>query len=89
MAKKFTWGPVVERYVVGPYEIVKYHPKGTDGATDYGSTNYHGYIDGQDTHTSWNSIDEALVGLIVERHVGQNSWRIGAHFIAGLQGLSK
>ena len=94
--QKFSWGRVIQRHEIGLYEVIEYHPwKETSGPrtrpwpVDEEQTNFHGYIDGKDTHEAWLSLDEALVGMIVTRYVGLNAHSIAAHFMAGLKAMSR
>lgn len=89
---KFTWGRVINRHEVGPYEIVEYHPheigsSARPRSVDTSKVHFHGYIDGNDTHESWVSLDDALVGMIVRRHAGPNCHAVVAHFMAGLKAM--
>ena len=89
---KFTWGRVMDRHEVGPYEIVEFHPHEIGSSArprpvDTSKVEFHGYIDGKDTNESWNTLDEALVGMIVRRHVGPNCHAIASHFMAGLKAM--
>lgn len=93
LSKKFHWGLVVADHNIGPYTIREYHPGKLDGVTilsepNMDITEFHGYIDGKDTHESWSSLDDALVGLIVKRTAGLNKSVIASHFMAGLRGMA-
>ena len=81
----YVWGQVVNVHRVGEYAIIEYvitsetHP-------DYGKHFFHPaiwsdkfakYNDGNfswvDMHTSYSSLDEALLGAIAYKHDGENS----------------
>ncbi len=92
--EKFNWGQVVKDHVIGPYTIREYHPRKRQGKNvlpeiDGTAVEFHGYIDGQDTHESWASLEDAVVGMIVRRMVGLNRSAIAVHFMAGLRGMSE
>jgi hypothetical protein len=89
----FNWGLSIQTFEVGPYSILEYHPYKSDGARitkviDNETTQYHGYIDGKDTHESYETLDDALAGLIVRRSLGTDHSQINQHFIAGIAALS-
>lgn len=91
---KFPWGKVIEDIDVGPYTIRAYHPhKYNNGQRvkdcDEDRIEYHGYINGKDQCQSWPTLDDALAGLIVCRHLGQNWDGVAAHFIEGIKALAK
>lgn len=70
LPRAFTWGPISTIYEVGPYTIAKYTNK-------KGETLYHAWVEGKDTHHSYESLDAALVGAIAYRHEGPNSQAAG------------
>lgn len=90
----FTWGLPIKYYHVGPYTVLMFHTwqrKGSSvltGLADLNKIEYHGWIDGKDTSTSWTTLDEALAGLIAYRHDGPNC-RAGDYFIRSLQEVTK
>lgn len=91
--KNFSWGKVVDRHSIGPYELIEYHPRVVEGSRvtnriDETKTEFHGIIDGCDVHESWKTLDEALAGLIVRRALGPNSRDINYHFMAGIRALA-
>jgi hypothetical protein len=85
----FNWGEALSVYDVGPYTILAFHPWKRDGFTvltgeaDKTITHFHGWIKGKDSHTSWETLDGALAGLIAYRHDGSNC-RAGEYFIRSL-----
>jgi hypothetical protein len=89
---RFPWGHVVADHQIGPYTLREYYPRVVDGVEvtqmiDNSKTMFHGYIDGKDAHESWNSLEEAMVGLIVRRFLGANSSAVSHHFMAGLYNM--
>lgn len=76
---KFTWGSIIEIMDIGPYTIASYHPHKNDNGRissqiiDVDRTQFHGWVDGENSHRAWLSLDEALVGLIAYRAEGPNS----------------
>jgi hypothetical protein len=88
----FPWGQIIETTKIGPYEIRAFHPRKVVGLIvsdeiDTAKINYHGFIDGKDTHRSWTSLDEAMAGVIVYRNLGPNSLTVAEHFIAGVNAV--
>lgn len=82
---KFPWGQPIERYEVGPYSILKYHPRKTTGSIvlnepDPDKVSYHGWIDGEDVHESWPTLETCLAGLIGRKYAGNNNGGVGYYF---------
>jgi len=75
--KDFPWGKIVKIHEIGEYMILEYHPRITVGCvvtndlTD--ATEFHPYINGKDTNTSYKSLDHAMVGAIAIKHEGGNT----------------
>lgn len=93
MEEKFTWGRVVKDHHIGPYMIREYHPRKVKDVEltreiDESKVCFHGYIDGKSVGETWESLEDAMVGLIVRRVVGLNHSKIGYHFMAGLRGIA-
>jgi hypothetical protein len=91
--ENFPWGLVVKDHAIGPYVIREYHPRKRRGSEvlrtiDETATEFHGYIDGKDTHEGWATLEDAMVGLIVRKLVGVNSGKINYHFMAGLRAMA-
>jgi len=81
----FSWGEFSKIHTIGEYDIVEFHPFKRNGARitsqpDFGTVNFHGYLNGKDVSQSWRSIDAALVGLIAYNHDGANS-QAGYYFM--------
>ena len=87
--RAFTWGVTRARHEVGPYGLIEYHPykPGTFNDVDETQILFHGYLDGESVGEAWASMDEALAGLIVRRHLGSNFRHLGSHFVGGLLAL--
>ena len=64
ITKEYTWGDAVNVHCIGEYQIVE--------AIKNGETHYHGYINYNDTNTSYSSLDSALVGCIGTKYEGGN-----------------
>lgn len=75
----FTWGEVLQSWVVGPYAVVEYHPWKADGCLVLtGKPNrrvrmFHGWAGGRDTSHSWASLEAALAGVMAYYMDGPNS----------------
>lgn len=74
---EFPWGPVKEVHIIGDYQIVEFHPrvfKNGHGTSEYSeSTSFSAYIGWHSISRSYDTLDEALVGLIAYKHDGNNS----------------
>jgi len=80
MIKGCAWlGQFVDFHTLGEYSIVEYKPTTFDGCSPKipkqyeKESNFHPYINGQDTNTSYNSIEEAIVGAIAYKYDGGNT----------------
>lgn len=75
---RFTWGEIVNLHEVGEYTIAEYHPWKRDGVLvksgepDRKVTEFHGWVNEEDTSHSWMSLDDALAGLISYKYEGCN-----------------
>lgn len=90
---EFPWGRIIADETIGPYTVRSYHPNAMNGTTitdviDETKVEYTGYIDGEYGDNIWDSLDEALAGLIATRALGPNNNDIGNHFIAGVNALA-
>jgi hypothetical protein len=85
----FTWGEPIRLYEVGPYSILEFHPwerkngSISTGQPDKDSIEFHGWVDNRDTCMGFNTLDDALAGLICYRHDGPNS-QAARYFMRGL-----
>ena len=77
MGANYTWGPIDGSYSVGPYDILRYR-------TTDGYMLYHAFLDGEDTNHSFNTLDEAIAGVIAYRAEGPNC-QAGKYFIRSLR----
>jgi len=74
----FTWGEIVEIHVIGNYTIVEYHPwqtqrdKVLSGNVDLEETAYCPYVNGEDLHQSFSTLDWALAACISYAYEGLN-----------------
>lgn len=75
---KYVWGPVITVHTIGIYDIVEHHPsiiedgRGT-GKYDHKKSQFHPYIDGNDTCHGYDTLEEAIVGAIAQKFDGLNS----------------
>ena len=75
----FPWGKVVAVHTIGEYDIVEYKRwTYENGSMVYPrvpqvSSSFHPYINGKDTHRSFDMMEKALVGAIAYRYDGCNS----------------
>lgn len=74
----FLWGKIIQIHILGKYELIECHPWISRSKYDKEKVNFHGYIDGKDVSMYWNSLEEAIVGLIAYNRDGSNSQ--AAHF---------
>ena len=60
----FVWGAVINIHLVGEYQIIEYIKEG--------EKSFHPYINYNDTSMSYESLDQALTGVICEKIEGGN-----------------
>lgn len=81
---KFTWGEPWNFYEIGPYTILKFHLWEFKDGHKTGEISsewaYHGWIDGEDAHESWPSLETAITGLIGRKYAGPNNGGVGYYF---------
>lgn len=76
--KRFSWGKVTQILDVGPdYTIVVYRDEDQ-------KTQYHPYVKGEDTSTSCDSLDEALIIAMAENHKTMDMARAAARLLIHL-----
>lgn len=68
----FTWGTVLKWYEAGPYTIAEFERNG-----DSLKTEFHVWVNGEDTRHSSLTLDEALALAIAYRHEGPNTRAAG------------
>ena len=79
----FSWGKIIRIEEIGiagdvNFSIVVFHPWKTKGCTvetgrpDYDKIYFHGYVNDEDTHESYLSLEEALVGCVAYKREGFN-----------------
>lgn len=66
--KSFSWGKIIKVHVVGEYQIIEYKEKGEDE-----SIWFHPYINFVDKFEAYETLDEALTGVIIKKYEGPNS----------------
>ena len=85
--RTFTWGPVVAVHRIGRYDIVEYRPQIFEGSSGTGRyeasrSQFHPYVDGEDTNCGLDTLEQALVFAIA---TGRWGWaeafneRFGRH----------
>lgn len=75
----FTWGNVINVHCIGEYQIIE--------AEYNGEIDYYGYIDYNDIHFSYKSLDEALIGIIGIKYDGGETK--APYYFAKMIGMSK
>ena len=63
---EYPWGKVIKVHCIGEYQIVEFIENNES------KTHYHGYMNYNDTNTSYNSLDSALIGCIGIKYEGGN-----------------
>ena len=63
---EYSWGKVIKVHCIGEYQIVEFIENNES------KTHYHGYVNYNDTNTSYNSLDSALIGCIGIKYEGGN-----------------
>ncbi len=72
----YTWGQVRQIHTIGEYDIIEYHPWIVEGCSiRSGSPNltereFAGYVNGQRTHQSLSTLDEAIAFVIAYKYEG-------------------
>lgn len=90
----FTWGESIKMHEIGPYAILEFHPWKRNGSTVLSGepatekTNFHAWVDGQDTAHGFESLDAALAGCIAYKHEGSNH-RADSYFMKMLSGMNE
>jgi len=86
----YVWGPIVSVHTIGEYDIVEHHPAifkdscGT-GKYDYTKSQFHPYINGDDTSYGYDTLESAIVGAIARKYDGCNSQ--AAYYFCKMIGL--
>lgn len=62
---QFSWGDIVNIHLIDDYQIIE--------AIYHGKKSYHPYVNFKDTHCSYESLEEAIVGAISYKYDGCNS----------------
>ena len=79
---KFVWGSIKNIYTVGEYDILEYED--TDHGIPNGEIMFHPYIKGRDTSHSYETLEEAMAGMIAIKMDGWNT-RADQYFINGIK----
>lgn len=69
--KDFSWGEIVYTHIIGKYVIFEYKTKGEP------ETSFHPYINFKDISHSYNTLDQAIIGVIAYNYDGANSQAAG------------
>lgn len=72
MNTKFTWGRVIQRHTIGPYEIIEYAERGADNHPTH-PREETGRILFHWDHYSDTSLDGAIITAIAHTHDGLNT----------------
>ena len=76
-AERFPWGRIIDWHKLGEYDIAEYHPYDEKSNRDLFLNRervaFHGWIDGRDASSSWDTLERAIVGLIAIKRDGVNS----------------
>ena len=83
--KKFVWGEPIRWHQVGPYTLLEFHPWRADGCTllhgcPSERVSFHGWVDGEDAHESWPTLETCIAGLIGLKYAGNNNGGVGYYF---------
>jgi len=75
---RFPWGRVLKVHEVGDIAVVEYAERKVVNTavtkTETGKSNFHPFVAGNDCHESYGSLEKAILGAIVKRHLGENQW---------------
>jgi len=70
---EFDWGQVIKTHIIGNYQIIE--------STHEGKIRFLPYINFKNCHTSFSSLDNALIGVIAENSIEKNEARYAITFI--------
>lgn len=62
----FSWGRIINVHTIGEYQIIEYMPRNDKE----NKVLFHPYIKFNDTHTSYETLDKAITGVIFEKYEG-------------------
>lgn len=62
--EEFVWGHIINIHCIGEYQIVEYRDKDTHEIF------WKGYVNYEDTHRAYSSLDSALIGCIGIKYEG-------------------
>ena len=76
--ENFAWGKVVKVHSIGDIDIIEYFDRMRKGSTitkeiDYNTKCFHPYLKGKDTNNSYESLDQAIIGVLCTKYEGANS----------------
>jgi hypothetical protein len=73
----FSEGYMRTEHRVGRYTFLEYHPHTADGKeTDWDRVRFAGFVNNHDMRMSWDTIEDAMVGLVAWikiRQISENS----------------
>lgn len=75
----FVWGDVINVHCIGEYQIIEAEYKG--------NIEYYGYMDYNDIHVIYKSLDEALIGIIDIKYDGRET--TAPYYFAKMIGMSR
>ena len=73
LKKGFNWGKIIKIQAIGDYQIIEY----ISCSSGKGEPSFHSYVDFKDTNHSYNTLEQALIGVIAHRFDGVNSRAAG------------
>lgn len=75
--RTFPWGPIDKIHEIGEYQIIEYREDKSgfnrDAWETHNRTVFHPYVNGKDSHESFVTLDEAIVGAIAFKNQGAHS----------------
>jgi len=75
---RFCWGRVLKVHEVGDIAVVEYAERKVVNTAvtrfETGKSGFHPFIAGRDCSESYGSLEKAVLGAIVKRHLGENQW---------------
>ena len=82
-AHPFTWGHLIAIHEIAEYAIVEYNPWIVEACAmtnkiDFATTNFHCYVNNENTSRSTSSLDEALATCIALKY---DSEQAGTYFM--------
>ena len=68
--KEFPWGTIINTHIIGEYQVIEY-------IDEENRTFFHPYINYKDISHAYDTLEQALIGVIAYKYEGANSHAAG------------